>query len=263
MFIRHNLFTRLFWFLIPLVSLSLDDLSTTPPPPPPAPTPDANAGIQALIARHNNDLMRVIDHLYGDNFGLREKNRELKAKNQELEGKVPGQGAVVLSADEAKLLETYKALGELELLKTALNERDQVKGELGVLRRDGILRDVAEAGGFKFGVLRTLSGNTALNGGDLEFEIREVEDGGQKKRVPYVKNGTGEAKPLADYAKTAWADFLPALSQQPQQSAGTPYPAQNAGSPPPQANVLTNFKKESQEARAAAPNPLKSGAGNK
>jgi hypothetical protein len=206
--------------------------------------------------------MRVIDHLYSDNFSTREKNRQLKEQVKDLEGKIPAQGTVIFSAADAKLLETYRALGDPETLKTALGERDQVKGELGALRKDGILRDVAEASGFKFGVLKTLSENKALNGeGELQFEIREVEEGGQKKKVALVKNGSAEAKPLGDYAKEKWVDFLPSLQTQPP-PAGTPYPNQSAGSPPPPSNVLADFKKRSQEARASAPNPLKQGAGS-
>lgn len=254
MFIRQNLLTRLFWFLIP--QLALYDTDPAPPalppaPAPPAPPSDPGAGVQALIARHNNDLMRVIDHLYGENYGYREKNRALKDQVKELEGKTPKDGAVILTKAEAELLESYKALGDVDTLKTALGERDQFKGELGALQKENVLRDVADAAGFKLPVLKTLAG-------DLQFEIKEVEQDGKKVRTPFVKNGDGE-KAIADYAKEHWADFLPALQSQPAQPAGgTPFPAQAAGSPAP-ASVLTDFKKRSQEARAGAPNPLATG----
>jgi hypothetical protein len=229
--------------------------------------------VQALIARHNNDLMRVIDHLYGDNFSLREKNRTLKEQVKDLGEKAPKDGAVVLTKAEADLLESYKALGDIETLKTAQSERDQFKGELGALRKDGILRDVAEVSSFKFPVLKTLSENKALNGEtELEFEIKEVEKDGQRKKVAFVKNGpstgsgqaSGEAKPLADYATEKWADFLPSLQAQPQpQTNGVPYPSQTTGGPPAPSNVLADFKKQSQEARAAQPNPLNPVVGSK
>lgn len=249
MFIRQNLLSRLFWFLIPLVALYNNDPPPLPPAPPPAPPPaDPNAGVQALIARHNNDLMRVIDALYSENYSYREKNRTLKEQVKDLEGKAPKDGAVVLTKAEADLLEAYKALGEPELLKTSLSERDQIKGELGALRKESVLRDVAETAGFKLPVLKTLAGN-------LDFEIKEVERDGKKTRTAFVKNGEGE-KALADYAKEAWPDFLPALSAQPAQSAGTPFPAQSAGGTPPAGGVLEDFKKKSQESRSSQPNPL-------
>lgn len=256
MFIQKTFLTRLFWFLIPLLALYDNDPPTMPPaPPPPAPpnlppTPPADpaAGVQALIARHNNDLMRVIDHLYSDNYNLREKNRTLKEQVKDLEGKTPKDGGVILSKAEADLLESYKAVGDVETVKTALGERDQLKGELGVLRKDGVLRDVAEAAGFKLPVLKTLAG-------DLQFEIKEIDQDGKKVRTAFVKNGDGE-KPVADYAKEKWADFLPALTAQPPQSGGTPFPSQSAGGPPSASSVLADFKKKSQEQRAAQPNPL-------
>jgi hypothetical protein len=201
--------------------------------------------------------MRVIDHLYGDNFNLREKNRTIKEQVKDLEGKVPGQGSVVLGGDDAKALEAYKALGDLETLKTALGERDKFKGELGVLQREGVLRDVAEAAGFKLPVLKTLAGD------DLSFEIKEVEKDGKKTRTAFVKNGpstgSGQAegeKDIAEYAKEKWADFLPSLQAQPPAPAGTPYPNQTSGGPPPKSDVLSDFKKSSQDRRQAAPNPL-------
>jgi hypothetical protein len=256
--IRQNLYHRIFGHGFPFVALY--DADPAPPAPPPAPAPapappapppapDPAAGVQALIARHNNDLMRVIDHLYGDNFSLREKNRTLKDQVKDLEGKVPGQGSVVLGSDDAKALEAYKALGDLETLKTALGERDKFKGELGVLQREGVLRDVAEAAGFKLPVLKTLAGD------DLSFEIKEVEKDGKKARTAFVKNGDGE-KDIAEYAKEKWADFLPSLQAQPPAPAGTPYPNQTSGGPPPKSDVLSDFKKSSQDRRQAAPNPL-------
>lgn len=248
---RSNLHHRIFGHGFPFVAL-YDDPPPAPPPapavPPPTPPADPAAGVQALIARHNNDLMRVIDHLYGDNFSLREKNRTLKEQVKDLEGKTPKDGTVILSKAEADLLESYKALGEPDTLKTALSERDQVKGELGTLRKESVLRDVAEAAGFKLPVLKTLAG-------DLDFEIKEVEKDGKKVRTPFVKNGDSE-KPLSDYAKEQWTDFLPALQAQPGQPAGTPYPTQSAGGPTPPPGVLADFKQKSQAARAAAPNPL-------
>lgn len=257
MFIQKTLLARLFWFLIPLLALYEGEPGPPlppPPAPPPAPPADPQAGVQALIARHNNDLMRVIDHLYGDNYSLREKNRGLKEQVKDLEGRAPKEGAVVLTKAEADLLEAYKAVGEIEALKTLQGERDQYKGELGALRKESVLRDVAETAGFKLPVLKTLAG-------DLEFEIKEVERDGKKVRTPFVKSGDGE-KAVADYAKEVWPDFLPALQSQPAQT-GTPYPTQSAGGPTPPPSVLADFKQRSQAARAAAPNPLvKQGAGS-
>lgn len=255
MFIQKTFLTRLLWFLIPLLAIydndppALPPAPPAPPPPaPPSPPPDPAAGVQALIARHNNDLMRVIDHLYSDNFSLREKNRTLKEQVKDLEGKTPKDGGVVMPKAEAETLESYKALGDVETLKTALGERDQLKGELGVLRKDGVLRDVAEAAGFKLPVLKTLAG-------DLQFEIKEIDQDGKKVRAAFVKADDGE-KAIADYAKDKWTDFLPALTAQPPQSGGTPFPTQSAGGPPPASSVLADFKKKSQEQRAAQPNPL-------
>jgi hypothetical protein len=160
---------------------------------------------------------------------LFQENREHRQRIRELEQRVPGEGAVVLTGDQAAAWQTYQGLGAPTDVQQRLTAAEQAQNELAGLRRAEQIRGVAEAAGYKPGVLQKLAEG-------LTLELREEQRDGQTARVPYVVSGEGQqqqATPLADYAQQHWADFLPALSaqqqQQPPQGGGVAYPRQQGG----------------------------------
>lgn len=205
-------------------------------------------GVQALIARHNSDLMAVISTLYAENYSYRDKIRDLKGELKDAKAKLPGDGQSVLAKAEAELLEKYKALGEIDKLAQLQGEFENTRQVLGTLQKDGLLREVADVTGYKLPVLKTL-------GGSLDFEIKEVEKDGEKKQVAFVKNGTGDPTPVSDYAAKNWVDFLPAL-QTATPPQGTRFPSQDSGGGGAKGNILDDFLNKTKEARASLPNPL-------
>ena len=243
------LFKHLFHFLIPLMFMSFADGDPIIPPatPPAVPPADPNTGVQALIQRHNNDLTAVINHLFNDNYQLREKNRGIKEQVKLLEGKVPAEGAVILGADEAKLLEAYKALGGPEDLNKFQGEFQTVKAELDTLKRESMLETAATAHGYKASVLKTLVK-------EAQVEMREVEKDGQKKPAAFVLNGD-QAINLDDYVSKNFADFLPALRLE-ASPPGTQFIPQGTGGQNPKGDVVSNFVKKAQETRDSQTNPL-------
>lgn len=183
-----------------------------------------------LLARYGKDgdaALRMAEQLsaaQADNYKLRDKNRQLREEVTGLRSKAAPDGAVVLTADEAKRWEAYQGLGvEPAAIKAALTERDEVKQRLTGLEREKVLRDVAEVAGYKPSVLGQLPGSA-----DLAFDIRTVTQDGKSERAVYVK-ADGKDVPLADYAQQQWADFLPALRVEQQMTQGTSYVAQSAG----------------------------------
>jgi hypothetical protein len=160
---------------------------------------------------------------------LFQENREHRQRIRELEQQLPGEGAVVLTGDQAAAWQTYQGLGAPTDVQQRLTAAEQAQNELAGLRRAEQIRGVAEVAGYRPTVLERLAEG-------LEFEVREEQRDGQTARVPYVVSGEGQqqqATPLADYAQTHWADFLPALSaqqqQQPPQGGGVTYPRQQGG----------------------------------
>jgi hypothetical protein len=146
-----------------------------------------------LIDKDGGDALAVIMTLLGENFDMREKTRELKAK-------LPTEGAVVLSAEEAKTWEALKAHKPDELTKK-LEERDVFEKELKTTKRTQTLTEAATLAGMKPNVLARLAGDSLLI---------EITGEGDKKAV-VVKDDKGVSTPIGDYAKTHWAEFAPAL----------------------------------------------------
>jgi hypothetical protein len=163
---------------------------------------------------------------------LFQENHQYRERIRQLEQQLPGEGAVVLSGDQALAWQAYQGLGAPTDVQQRLTAAEQAQNELAGLRRAEQIRGVAEAAGYRPTVLERLAEG-------LEFEVREEQRDGQTARVPYVvtKSEQGEQRtPLADYAQQHWADFLPALSaqqqQQPPQGGGVTYPRQQGGGQP-------------------------------
>jgi hypothetical protein len=148
-------------------------------------------------------LMRLLEkqsELLSDNHRLRGEKRTLKEKVTSLEARQTPENARVLTADETRLWEAYTALGAPDALKASLDASSGATAELATLKRQERIRAAAEAAGYKASVLTQLAG-------DLDIQTKE-KDG---KALPIVV-ADGKETPLADYAKTHWADFLPALT---------------------------------------------------
>lgn len=202
---------------VPPTTTAAQPPALTPTPAAPAAVPqtpaDPTAPLQGILSRHQGDPFAVIATLMGENAQLRETRRTLQ-------GQIPAHGAVVLSGEDATRWQAYSAMGAPADLQTALTERDQARTELGALKRDLELRDVAAIGDgtqpYKLAVLKQLVGAA-------EFVIKDELANGQTVRKVFVKDGDKET-PLGDYAKAKWPDFLPALQAGavPSRAIGTP-----------------------------------------
>lgn len=193
-----------------------------------------NAVVKAfekLLERKGGDASAVAQMLFQENKSYRDKISELS-------GKVPTEGAVVLSADEAKEWQAYRALGAVTDIKQGLEQRTQLQGQLDDAKRGETLRTVAEAAGYKPSVLTQLDRMAKAQGKALTFEVRDTQADGKTVAISYVKDGETEHS-LADYAAAQWADFLPALAVQgttqsngamtPTPTPGLRFPAQHPG----------------------------------
>lgn len=201
------------------------------PAPAAASAGDPLAAFQRLLDRSGSDAASLARQLFDENYRYRDRIREL-------ERSVPAQGAVVLSADDAKLWDAYKQLGAPGDVVKSLTEGRS-------LRRDLELRDVASAAGYNADVLRTLAG-------ELGFEVKAETKDGKAVQTVYVKGADGQPTPLETYAAAQWAAFMPAL--RPAQAAGqagapntgATNPAGSRGQTPPPAFDPQNPPKLSQ-----------------
>lgn len=166
-------------------------------------TPDLSKAADGLVAKHG-DSTAALKVLLGENHQYRDQIRDLKAK-------LPKEGSVVLSDDDAKLFARYKTLGDVKTLETALSERDQYREESDGFKREKLHADVAAVAGFKPAVFSRLATTDGL-----DLAVREAKDkAGKPVKVAVVVSTGDDGKttdtPLVEYAETHWGEFLPAL----------------------------------------------------
>ena len=214
------------------------------------------AGLQALLAKANGDAMGVAGLLYSENFQYREQLRQLREQLTAAQGRVPAEGTVVLTPEQAKTWAAYQALGTVDVISQGLKEKETALGELGSLRRAATLRDAAAAAGFDPDVLGTLAGS-------LEFELRDVTTDGKTVRAAFVKDGQNQVR-LEEYARQKWEKFTPALIPAAGRgqgsgaggSGGTQWPRQGAGDGGQPLDVVAQFMQDQEKARQGRANPL-------
>ena len=165
-------------------------------------------GLAAMIAKNNNDALKVAEMLHGDNFQLREQNRQLKAQVE---------GAVVLREADKSAWEQYRALG--------------TPADIAKKLRQGDLDRIAGKAGYNPQVFADLDN---MAGGKLVYEVKtETVDGKAQERV-YVKDGSdASATPqlIGDFMTAKYAAYLPALQPQKADGArGVSFPPMGTGS---------------------------------
>lgn len=147
-------------------------------------------------------------------------------------------GHVAVPADEAKLLDAVKELGEgadtkakVENIKTKITEAATLAKENTDLKKTEQLRQVADSGiggkKLKVSVLQTLDGQA----GGLTYEERDVsvtKDGKTTTEKAWHVKDNNKWVPLSEYSDTHWKDFSPALLAEEAAGGGTKVPGQTA-----------------------------------
>lgn len=183
-----------------------------------------NEQLQALLDKHKGDAMALAMALFGDNYKLREKNREMRDK-------VPAEGSVVMAKADADRLAAFDALGlKPEEAKAKIEAVATVEGENAKLKREGMLHSLVGAGYS----LQALQDFDALEGASIEsYGAKDEQKEGKAVRVAYVTVG-GKELPFDDYAKEkrpALASVLKSESSAAQGGVG--YVPQSPGGRPP------------------------------
>lgn len=175
-----------------------------------------SAAVQSLIKKHSG-ADEALTLVIKENYDYRERHRQDQEKISSLSKKIPTEGSVVLTGDDAK---TYqKMLGEDTIadLKRRLDAGAQAIDETARYKRKDEVRTVAAVMGWNDNVLNRLVTN------DMTFEVSEKD--GEKSAVITVDD---KVLPLEQYANDNWVDFLPALGSDGKQdtnSAATSQPA--------------------------------------
>lgn len=198
---------------------------------------DPAAAFQKLLEKQNGNGVALASQLFDENYQLRVKNRDLTEK-------LPKDGTVSLTVDDAKRFEAFKALGaEPDAIKASLDKLPELEKQTKELSQMETYREVAAIGGYKVPVLKKLMTEHP----DAVFEIRDQKDkDGKDAKVAFIRNGDKEL-PFAEFAKANFADFLPALQESSEQ-----LPRQNGNTPDPPAHNLSRDEKVQKEMIAQA-----------
>lgn len=189
---------------------------------------DPAASFQRALERVQGDATRLASQLFDENYRLREDKRTLGAELTDTKKKIPAEGAVILTADEAKALDEYKALGTPSELKTRIDFFPTLEDENKSLKLRDSLREVAEVGiggsKLRFSVLE----DRVKAAGGMQFVVKE--EGRDKRKVAYVKDGDKEI-PLEQFAEKNWADYLPSLKAEQARRTGSANGGDGGGQP--------------------------------
>lgn len=180
--------------------------------------PDLEQTVLNLLKKHETPNAAV-ETLLKDNFAFREKNRLLNQSVEELK-----QNSQTDHTEELAALAQFQTLGTVEEIK-------QTRSELQTLKRDSLLRQVAEAHEVNFDVLKSLD--------KLEdnLVISVVEENGKPV-------ATLNELPFNDFVKANWSGFEPSLKQ-----GKIKYPNQHSGPTEPAKGGLVDSFIEMKAAR--------------
>ena len=247
--------------------------------------------VTAFLARHGVKpepaIEAAVTELLTDNQRYRQKLRdaqtegpyrpdarvmELENENQSLEqeitrlsGLIPVAGSVVLSAEDAKAWDIFKALGKADDVKKLVTEEvPALRTKVSDAERKTAATDAASALGWNPDATTALIADKQL----VVTLVDGKDKDGKAIKVPHVRPAADEkaqATPLTEWVEKNAAYLTPALTAKSaggtggasQGTQGTPFPVQRGGGSSPTAgDPVADFLKQSNDARAARPNPL-------
>lgn len=165
--------------------------------------------IARLLDKHSGKPDDAVRELLRDNFKARDGRRADRERHEkelaELRAKLPPDGAVVLTRDEAASIKQYESLGGLETLSERLARLDVLEKKDAERTWNDRAKQIAERAGYDPDVFAGL-----LRMPDApSLDAFEDEKDGANWRIRVV--GKDGKEPLSRFAEKAWAKFLPAL----------------------------------------------------
>lgn len=228
-----------------------------------------------LVARYGS-AEAALARLAEENYEYREEKRTLKEQLDQATKKLPADGAIVLTGDDAKAFTAFQALNiPLAKVGDVVKERDAAKAQIAERDREAVVREAATLAGFtKPNVLAELAKTK-----NLHVEIREIDvekDGKtEKRKVPHVRPADKTDAPLEaldSFAKRELVDFLPALTAPAEGGSGTthgstgtagsssgaitPFATQPASGSAPKGDAVDRFLAAQQDRATKASSPL-------
>lgn len=165
------------------------------------------AAFQTLLEKNSNDGIKLASTLFDENFQLREKNRDLRVK-------VPVDGSVVLTADEAKEWQAFQALGKkAEDVKKDLDSVETLQKQNKELSSMENLRDIADIGidGSKLKLSVLKDQLARFPAAAITIKTEKDKDSKEAKVAYIKKDADSKEQSFTDFASAELADYLPSL----------------------------------------------------
>lgn len=191
---------------------------------------DARRQVASLTADAEG-YKKDLETLRTENFNYREQRRDLRTQLDAAQAKVPAEGTMVLSAEDAKLFASLQEIGKLDEISNRLKKATELERSAAVSRH-------AQLAGYHPSVLGQLLP------ADAQLVVKREQVDGKEMEVPYL-TVEGKDVQLQSHMQTNFAAFMPALQQ-------VNNPTANQRSWPPQANNRPPGSREvSEEERMA------------
>lgn len=209
---------------------------------------EISAAEERSLARYEaigtpEEIAKQLDALKKENADRREKNKILETENAELKGKAP-EGSKILTADEAKEWDDFKALGlKPKQVKEAVAERDTLKNDKAKRDKRDSLAKGAESEGWGEHAADLLMDLSGFDGVTVELKDLESEVmvNGRKEtktvKVPYFTEEGQAPQRATEWVKAKkphLVDLLGAVNGKRQDGTGRPVPEQRGGGGKPE-----------------------------
>lgn len=229
------------------------------------------AQVAQIIARNGNNPQQAITQLINDNRRTRDKLRVVKSELDAVTKKLPAADAVVLTGDDKKAYDAFKALNlKPEELKTRVDLAAKLEGDKQTGERNEALKKAAEALGYPNQQLFV----ELVNDKKIHVEMRDGIVEGKPVKLPYMRPSADEKAPLIlakDYVATNLAGYVPALNTKPAADSttsgnngaggnGTGFPAQSGGSSTASPNGPADSRNNGNGNNGNGPAPVLPGA---
>lgn len=199
---------------------------------------EVSAQVTTMLARNGNDTQRTIAQLITDNRKTRDRLRDTRAELETLKAKAPAADAVVLTGEDKKTYEAFRALNlKPEDAKKRIDLAAKLESDQATATRNVALKETAKSLGYNEQVFVDL-----VNDKKLHVELRDGVVEGKAVKLPYIRPSADANAPLVlakDFVAQQLAGYVPALTAKPAAGTngtaaagagtGTTFPAQSGG----------------------------------
>jgi hypothetical protein len=213
---------------------------------------DPAAAFQRLLEQHKNDGVAVASKLFDENFQYRGQIRDLKAK-------APKDGDVVLTGDDAKEYQAFKALNaKTEDLKRALDAMPELEKKNKELAGMETVRELAEVGhdGSKMKVSVLTDLLAKYPDAKITFKTEKDKDGNETKVAYIQKTDKDPVSAFTEFANTELADYLPSLKVSTEATTTTAVPPGTVADPKSKGGSASVFDKIREDVKKTSEAPV-------